>query len=515
MPLATSSSTAQPAVEPGPRPSAVIVTVSPHSDGVRAVYELPEPTDRVVLVKSDAVRRDAWRVVTAGVRLLDGALVGDRPRVSFEVVIPPDSAERDRVYPSLHRVGEGVAIYGPALLVDGIETRVVLRPGAGEVAIPEREAERGYAWMGPAGAVQQGERFRLVDGGLAAPWIGEHVSREAATALAYYERKLERRGRAPTFLVSTQSTGLRDYRGDASENGVISLRFFDPRWNARNPSAAASLATFVRHELFHLWNGRVAPRTPPWLYEGGAEYAAIVAAVDAGALTHEKGIEQVSFHVESCRAALGDRALAGFELSGPQIYWCGVALHWIADTEARASSKGQRDTFAIWRDLLRPGDDHPYTLEDLRAVTGPTVAAMLDDEGPERWPRIAAALTKYGATVTDAIEDRGWRAATLQHLLAEHCAGGRRGFYTEADFVRLDTPSDCGPLTGNPELVEVGGAKLMKAPQKAFEALRRACKEGGSVTLGTRGGVKLRVACTRPPVLPVRLAVLGAPPLGR
>jgi len=305
----------QPA-EAAPRSSGAIATVSLHEDGARVVYELPEATRRVALLRSDAVRRDEWRSVTEGVRLVDGAIVSDHLRTSFELVIAADSVEVDRVYPSLHRVGSGVAIYGPALLVEGLDTRIVLQPGAGGVAIPERDAERGYAWLGPADAVRSGEGFRTVAGESVAPWLVDHVRSEAQAALGYYARMLERPRREPTILVSMQSTMAGDHRGDASATAVISLRFFDPRWNQPDPTAAASLAEFVRHEAFHLWNAQVASHAPSWLHEGAAEYAAIVASVDAGALTHEQGIEQVSYHLDRCRGALGDRPLHGTDL-GP------------------------------------------------------------------------------------------------------------------------------------------------------------------------------------------------------
>lgn len=505
---------ARPSVAPAASTSAV-VTVTPHEDGVRAVYELPQATQRLALARSDALRRDEWRVVGAGVRLVGDTLVADQPRSTFEVVIPPDSQERDRVYPSLHRVGGGVALYGPALGLEGIDTELVLRPAAGGVAIPEQGAERGYAWLGPGETVTRGDGFRLVAGESVAPWLVEHVRREAALTLAYYERELERAGRAPTFLVSMQSTRAGGYRGDASGTAVVSLRFFDPRWNEPDPGAAADLARFVRHEAFHLWNGDPAPHAPAWLHEGGAEYAAIVAAVDAGALTHEKGLEQVSYHLEHCRAALGERALASAQLSGSQIYWCGVALQWIADMEARAGSGGERDTFAIWRDLLGRGGDLGYSLGDLRAVTGATAAAMLDDEGPGRWARLADALAGHGVTIRDAVDDDGWRSATLQHLLAQHCQSGRRGFYTEADFVRLDTPEGCGALTGNPEISLVAGASIIEAPRKAFEAVRGACEAKRTVALTTRAGKSLVVACTQPLEPPVRWTIVAAPQLGR
>lgn len=392
--------------------------VTPHEDGARVVYELAEATDRVALVRGEALRRDEWRVETAGVRLVDDVLLSDVPRTRIEVVIPPDTVEVSRVYPSLHRVGRGVALYGPALLAEGIDARFELHPGAGGVAIPKEGAERGYVWLGPADAVIQGERFRMVAGESVPPWLVERVRGEVEAALAYYERKLERSGRAPTILASMQQTMAGDHRGDASDTAVISLRFFDPRWNDFDPDAAADLAKFVRHEAFHLWNANTASRTPPWLHEGGAEYAAILAAVDAGALAHDEGAWNLSTRFERCNAALGGRALATAELSGLEIYWCGVALQWIAEAEACGHSQGQRDFFAIWRDLLRRGEHGGYSLADLREITGPAVAAMLDVEGPERWSRISQALAPYAARSNDDTDDRRWRLAELQRQLA-------------------------------------------------------------------------------------------------
>ena len=514
---------AAPAMEsppPGPRaPSlrsepVVTVAVAREAEGIRAVFDLPRPMSTVRLQASPAVRRDAWRLTTARARLAGDTVTSDRPLRRFEIWIPPDSAEVDRVYPSVHRVGRGVAIYGPALVVAGIETRVVLRPGPGEIAIPEVDAVRGYAYLGPADTLTEGDGFQLVAGESAAPWLVEVVRDETAAALAYYRKHLARAGRRPTILISADSPGPIGYRGDASDTAVISLRFFDPRWKQADPAAAAQLAAFVWHEAFHLWNGQSAAGVPAWLHEGGAEYAAIVAAVDTGALTQESGIEQVSRHLGRCRAAVGDRSLVTAELSGRAIYSCGVALEWVADVEARASSQGRRDVFAIWRDLLERGAGGGYSLDDLRAVTGPTAAAMLDEEGPGRWDRVVRALSAHGPQVTQTVDDDGYRAAALQHLMAQHCTGGH-GFFTEATFLRLDTRDTCGPLSGNPEVVAIGGKDLFRAPEAAFRVVRRACQARGVVTLQRRRGKALRVACARPLERPVGLRILSAPALAR
>ncbi|MDC0723419.1 hypothetical protein [Nannocystis bainbridge] len=389
------------AVEPAP--AIVSVSVWQHAQGARAVFELPAPARQVQLRRSDAVRRDTWRSVTPGVELVDGLVTSAEPLTRFELTLAPDPVEIDRIYPSLHRVGRGVALYGPALLVEGVETHVVLRPDAGSVAIPEHAAEAGYAYLGPAEEVTQADGLRIVAGDDITPALLATIRREAEVSLRYYRDQLERPGREPTILVAT-SPGPFEYRGDASQSAVISLRFMAAHMHEADVTAPQFVAKFVRHEAFHLWNAPTTEGVPDWLHEGGAEYAAIVSAVANGALTQEEGVAQLSRNLGRCSEALGERSLVTAELSGWQIYACGVTLQWVADVEARGGSQGRRDTFAIWRDLLRAGDAGGYTLADLRAATGPTTALLLDAAGPRRWPDLARAVAGHGAKISDGAD---------------------------------------------------------------------------------------------------------------
>jgi hypothetical protein len=81
--------------------------------------------------------------------------------------------------------------------------RVVLRPDAGSVAIPERAAEEGYAYLGPAGEVTQADELRIVAGDDVAPELVATIRREAEVALRYYRERLARPGREPAILVAT------------------------------------------------------------------------------------------------------------------------------------------------------------------------------------------------------------------------------------------------------------------------------------------------------------------------
>ena len=146
------------------------------------------------------------------------------------------------------------------------------------------------------------------------------------------------------------------FHGDVTDNQVIFLRFHGPKWDEPDPRAGSRVATFVRHEAFHLWNRVQEPDAPPWLHEGGAEYAAIVAAVDGGRLTQDQGMEQVAYYVGRCRAALGAEPIAELPAKGSAVYACGVTAQWLADLEARSVTDGDRNTFTLWQDLLTIAD---------------------------------------------------------------------------------------------------------------------------------------------------------------
>lgn len=69
----------------------------------------------------------------------------------------------------------------------------------------------------------------------------------------------------------------------------------------------------MNHELFHFWNGGFArssqQKNRPWLHEGRANYAALLASRERGTMTKERVVAALNRHLERCQAVLGNHDL--------------------------------------------------------------------------------------------------------------------------------------------------------------------------------------------------------------
>ncbi|MEM6989143.1 MAG: hypothetical protein AAF721_01560 [Myxococcota bacterium] len=504
----------QTAVPPQTTPAKLTITLRTAADHVEARVVSSTPITELEFDQRGSVRRDAWEVTTEGVKLHDDTIEATAPITQFEMSLAVDPEEYDRVYPSVTRVGDGFVVYGPALLATGIQTELVVAPADDESAWPPEDALRGYVYLGPTRELSRHGQVRLAGVGTVAPWLAEQITADAKTTLPLYATMLQRPERQPALFIAGDGPGPMSFHGDVTDNDVVFLRFHGERWREPDPGASAQVGKFVRHEAFHLWNARNAPGVAPWLHEGGAEYAAIVASVHAGALSHAQGVEQVAFHVQRCKNALEERPFAELEPSGGAVYNCGVAAQWVADVETRSTSQGKRNTFTIWRELLDRADaTDGYTIADFRDAAGPLTAMLLDGDPEGRWPKLAAALHPLGVTVSDQPSNADFRSAAVHHLLAQHCGERPRGFWTESASIRLDTGDRCGPLSGDPEIVAIEGHDLTRSADAVFDALDGACGKEDPLTLRRVDGTELEVACAEAPVRPSVFRIEAAPAL--
>lgn len=443
--------------------------------GVVVTWRLAEPTTRVAFL-ADSVIRDLWTVTTPGLTLKDGAVESDAPFDTFEIRIAPDAAEVDRIYMGLTRVGAGHVLYGAGLELKGMDAVLTARPVAGEATLPTAEAVKGYVYLGPQEAIEAHPGAKVVIGKTVAPTLAGIMRDGFFAAQSFYGGRL---GGAlpyePTLLVTVDSPGPADFRGDVTDSGVISTRFHGAAWDNPPPRVAAALATFVWHETLHLWNGhRLENRdsgAAPWLHEGGAEYGAWAAAVSTGAVTEAEARNALSKRLNGCRKALGDRDYSPARLrSGSAVYDCGVVVQWLADLETRRASGGTRDIFDLWKDVLDEGlAGEGYGVAEFRARPegDRAVAALTDGSGAARWPEIAARLAALGVTLEERPSPDEYRTATLFHLNDENCTGGSTGFYSVEEGIKLDTGDKCGPLSGDPVLVAPQAWAVTAAPPLA------------------------------------------------
>lgn len=266
------------------------------------------------------------------------------------------------------------------------------------------------------------------------------------------------------------------FRGDVTDTGVISARFHGDAWRGELPT----VIPFIWHETFHLWNGHGVENRDdeeaPWLHEGGADYAAIVGAVSAGAMSEDAGLARLTQGLNGCRRVLGAPDYDAARLrSGNGPYVCGLLIQWMADLEARKSGAG--DVFTIWKSLLEAGRVSPsgYGVAEFRALLGPdsAVAALLDSPGAGRWPAVRARLAAMGVALENRPEDADLRGAALFHVAGRNCRGSY-GFYDNPGALTLDG-SDCGPLSGEPVIDTVEGHDPQQASRAMFDAVQLRC----------------------------------------
>lgn len=494
-------------------PTSAVAARTP--DGMVVRYALPAPTTRVVFADKDIIR-DRWSVTTPGLTLAEGAITSDQPFDTFELRILPDAAEVDRIYMGLTRAGDGRVVYGPGLVLEGMETTLGFDLADGDAALPESGGIAGYAWVGPEGDAAVEGSSALVVGSNVAPELKTALGDTFAGALTFYRDRLGADLPSRAILVgSVDSPGPAMFRGDVTDTGVISVRFHGEAWRQELPL----VTPFVWHEAFHLWNGHgVETRdgdSAPWLHEGGADYAAVVGAVSADAMSETTARARIAQGLNGCRRSLADADLDPAKLrSGSGPYTCGLLIQWIADLEARKAGTG--DVFTLWKTMLDAARANPtgYGVSDFRALIGPdsAVVVLLDGPGATRWATIRSRLSDLGVTLESRPDDRTLRGTALMHVAELNCPTGSYGFYDNPGELKLDG-TNCGVLSGEPIIDTIEGFDPQQASRAMFDAVQARCAAGLPVRYGARDGRTLEATCDKPLAEPEVWAIAEAPPL--
>ena len=493
---------------------AATVTATATDDGVKVRYVLASPVRSFAFEDGDVVR-ETWTVLTPGVTLIEGVVSGDAPFEVVEIGIQPDTAERDRIYMGLSRIGSGHILYGPALRLEGIPTSLALQPADGEVGLPVRDAIAGYAYLGPQTQVVAAEAVRIVAGDNVAADLTTPMSEAFKGALDFYGAWL---GAAlpyePTLAISVDSPGPASFRGDVTDSGIISTRFRGDVWRG----AEAYILPFVWHEAFHLWNGHGVETpdadTDPWFHEGGAEYASTIGAVSIGAMTENEARDRLAQRLNGCRTVLAAQDQAATRLrSGNGPYDCGTVIQWLADLELRKAGRG--NVLTLWRDMLaeaRRSDG--YGVADFRArlIADSAAADLLDGPGEDRWTRLEARLAALGVSLENRPGDGDLMTAALFHVAKRNCRGSY-GFFNDPGALRLDG-ANCGVLSGEPLIATVEDADPQTEGRAMFAAVQARCAANLPVRYRTKEGRVLEAVCDAPLSEPLVWSIIAAPPSG-
>lgn len=407
----------------------VRIILIPEGEEVRTAFRMSRPISSFDFDKQiDSIRSRSWSLRTPGLVLHHGTITANNgaPFREFQIIIKPDEATADRVYPALTRVGpDGLVIYTPYLLAApaDYETIIELKLAPRDVAIAGTEhdapafggisADR-YVYIGPRDYVTEGLATFVTPPDLP-PWIGDLVKSRFGNVLQLYQTRIGRALPAPPTVMMTFNPGAAatSYRGDVSAGRIMSLRFRGPGWEERGADDSFTITHLIAHEAFHFWNGYLFnPRPtaePPWLHEGAAEYAALLAEQDMEEIDEDGLREDLQRRLNGCIAALGLDSLRSLGTSSGNVaYDCGVVIEWLIDLSARRASAGKRDILAVWREIFdnamksnyRYGDEDllRYATADDRLVLN----LFLDERGNDRWRDLPRRMQVLGIALEPA-----------------------------------------------------------------------------------------------------------------
>ncbi|MEM9532724.1 MAG: basic secretory protein-like protein [Pseudomonadota bacterium] len=520
------------------------ITIQPDGDALVARYTLSEPVPTFGFAPYDTPqRRDAWSPITedwdfdgATVTRTDGAEFSD-----FSLRLVPDPQYHDRRNVVLSRIGQGWALYLAALgglgepatvRFKGFSTGTVLRLGNHEGGLSESLTtdgnDRRVAYIGPltGKGMTSGSMAPMI---LASPslpeWAGNTLQENAVGMAELLKKRLGAPAVSrPLILVAynpdSSATGT---KGGALGGATIQLNL-QPLPVEANEEASDRLAGLIAHEMVHLWINEVWDTTEnsaqPWLHEGAAEYLAVRWLKTGRDFQNEAGR-----HLADCVSSLRGRPLDGSDgpLYGGIPYNCGFSLHLVAEQTGIANGRG--DVLDLWRAVVNQADEGRYDSRLFLAIAaergGPAFDAfanvLLRVQGGLKPLMLGQALENLGLLVASRPPDgtRGYELMqSALRALGRHYCRGSHGWWTEANYLRMDTGDRCGPfLPGDPHVSAVNGVGLTAEPYKAYLVLRQACDAGASLTFATPEGEELPAFdCDANMAMPAAFAELDSMP---
>lgn len=387
-------------------------------------------------------------------------------------------------YRPAFRFGErGLVVYGP-YLPSLAGARITLAVGDQAYGVIAGDAALGNVLLGPEGSIVAcGSDLSVASD--APPDLTSAACSAAAQALHYY------RAAWPVpiavsaeMIIAHDVPGPMGLIGDVTPPALLTLRLGGAIWMSPPEDAANALHRLIAHEIFHVFQltAGVGADQPDWLREGSAEYAALLAR--SHALEH--GPAEVASRLElagnSCLSLLGGGSFLDLG-SGRSYatYSCGLLAVWASD-----AGPGRQAGDRFWDNLSRRAGETDERWRMARHVVG---ASTQQD-----WSRLAAELSSDELQVKFGVNDDAYRLAILGTLLAETCAGVDAGIEIGGEDMRLRTGSDCGGLSGDPDVISIAGQTLLE-DAKAAHGMLASCQADDQLTVGLGEGRSIQLPC--------------------
>jgi len=494
------------------------ITIKPAGRRLQVSINLSRARD-TIRFREATTPRESWTINTSGVRWSGGALIAATPLRRVVLTVDADTTENGRGYLSAVRVGEGWQLHGPAFVLADYRTNLVPSVPSDWLVQPKSSLARGYFYVGPGSQLRRRATHETISGNSVPTALRSFADSALAAAMKDHARRfgMPLRDRPVMIITTDGPRGAFAYRGDVTDGGVLSLRFGRDITLNGPASVRTDIWLFVAHEAAHLWNSHYARADDlhPFLHEGGAEYAALRAAVSAQVLSAEGLRSRLSARLTECRRQVGSRdSLQQRMARGGAVYDCGTVLQWITDLESSGGPGGYERT---WRGLVARSvsTGAPYTWEQFRTQQpDTTLAARWFNMPPEnRWSAFDDHLRRLGVEWEDAPSSQEYVVSALMHLGRQVCARGASvGFALINGRLRFDQEPKCGPIANGPEILAIESIDPLVDGATLFSRVEQRCQAKLAVRLSaSTDGKVVELPCTLPPPRPAAYRITKLP----
>lgn len=505
---------------------------------VDARFELSQAVDVLRFAGNGEVRLKSWLPLDGARLNADGtALLLPKPQKSFSVQLKAFERDGvlDRVYTPvvLFGDGRGAQIYSEYLLPKDGGSVSLATPG---VVLGRTFAKGATVWrandaatyiVAGVGYTKTTSDYDITLDRALPSWVVQSLDNQVAALMHLYTRKFgSRPQRKPWIVVSFNRAGS-GFRGDTNP-GMVRLNLMGQSWEHESADQSYQLASFIAHELFHLWNAglwNMQNQGPIWLYEGGADAAAHHALNILGFSSVERYRNERANSLTGCSSAKGVTLANKIASGGRTHYLCGAAIFYLAAAmgEEEPNAIGPLD---LWADLFTIQQARTYTSADLlrvaakRAVqpsiaTGATQRRYLDElvESTLSWRDVLAQgqqLFHIHQVKPDEAIPPAVAAKLLDQLVIDrfaHDCDGKISVHDDHQVYQLDALDSCHRIRNTVTLTRLGGYSMRDNAVMAVTYAREQCAKGIDLHFGGKGDVALDLPCTQMPPVPAGLFV--------
>jgi hypothetical protein len=323
-------------------------------------------------------------------------------------------------------------------------------------------------------------------------WIRELLSDISPKLLQFYSQQV---GRSPqvTPLIAVSMNGLKDegtnHWGDAIDRKFIRLTLYGSGWNNHTEENRVKFLKFLAHELFHIWNAdstiNISNENEWWLLEGSADYAAITALVESGAVKHDWAIRELTLSINRCAIGLKGQSLSNAisdRARNRVAYDCGAALYFLADSKTRQQRTRDSKFFQMFSSI-----DHSRNASVLsfaayaRLDAGDSIATFILDvsnnhsrEFSDRYLALAPTGLLESDPETEILDASVYIQELFSQVLGQDCSAGFGYWRTEAGY-KVDSNMGCASFNSFPVIIGIDGHDFSLGSRKAYDAAQRAC----------------------------------------